>query len=58
MTRNGVKPSNGGRRRQREIHQGMSPATVPGARMRKTAVPRMANLRPVLLPFSPAMPSG
>jgi hypothetical protein len=47
MARKGVKPRNGGRRRQREIHQGTSPATVPGASTRKAAVPKMANTRRV-----------
>ncbi len=45
MTRNGAYPANGVRNCQREIHQGTSPATQPGASTRKSAVPSNAKAR-------------
>src|SRR5882672_3070412 len=57
-TRNQVSPRKGGCRCQREIHQGASPATHPGANPKNKTDPRIAHSRligtvlpPSLIPF-------
>src|SRR6266404_8353535 len=47
--RNGSQPLTGVSMRQRDIHHGTTPATVPGARTKNTADPRMANSRLIRL---------
>src|SRR5579864_3573846 len=47
--RNGSQPLIGVSMRQRDIHHGTRPATVPGARNKNTADPKMANSRLIRL---------